>query len=113
MPKKKQIELTALEKKAVEMIPNSDDGRITGAQLAQLLQTDLRTAQLVIASLRMKGIPVIGDRREQTQGYYIPVSNHARKDGLKTLHSQLIKMNRVYKCIVNADLSTWRNEVEV
>lgn len=103
--------LTTIENKVVSFIPNSDTGRITGRELVSLTGLDHRTLFSVIASLRRKGVPVIGDRASASCGYYIPVTDKARKAGTVALKRNLNELNTILHDTLNADLDNWKDLV--
>lgn len=103
--------LTAVESKVVSFIPNSDTGRITGRELVSLTGLDHRTLFSVIASLRCKGVPIIGDRASASYGYYIPVTDEARQAGTVALKRNLTELNTILHDTLTADLDNWKDLV--
>lgn len=103
--------LSGLENKVVRLIPHDDDRRISGNEIAQMLGIDRRKITTIIASLRLKGVPIIGDRSTNSYGYYIPLTDHARNEGIATLKNELNEIRKVFTSIKNADLDNWIKEV--
>lgn len=105
--------LTAAEKRLAELIPHSDDERITGAELAALTGWTVRDVRATIATMRLKGVPVIGDRHSTSAGYYVPASRAALKHGLAAVKSELASLTRVVTSLEKVDLSAWQQATKV
>lgn len=100
--------MTEIERVVLSLIPISDERRINIKDIVE--QTNLSTRQVkrVIDQLINKyGIVIVGVRNGRT-GYFIPVTDEARQEGVLPLKAQAIREFKRVNKIQNGNLDEWK-----
>lgn len=100
--------MTEIERVVLSLIPISDERRINIKDIVE--QTNLSTRQVkrVIDQLINKyGIVIVGVRNGRT-GYFIPVTDEARREGVLPLKAQAIKEFKRVNKIQKGNLDEWK-----
>ena len=103
--------MTEIERVVLSLIPISDERRINIKDIVE--QTNLSTRQVkrVIDQLINKyGIVIVGVRNGRT-GYFIPVTDKARQEGVLPLKAQAIKEFKRVNKIQKGNLDEWKKYI--
>lgn len=102
----KVIKLTNRETKILSII-KSHGAPITAREIKQVTGLEIRTIKEVVASLRLKGIPVISGRSGINKGYSIAKDEVQRAKCVAMLSSQATNMMKNINGLAQADLKNW------
>lgn len=100
--------MSKIERVVLSLIPVSDERRINIKDI--VAQTNLSTRQVkrVIDQLINKyGIVIVGVRNGRT-GYFIPVTDEARQEGVLPLKAQAIREFKRVNKIQKGNLDEWK-----
>ena len=103
--------MTEIERVVLSLIPISDERRINIKDIVE--QTNLSTRQVkrVIDQLINKyGIVIVGVRNGRT-GYFIPVTDEARQEGVLPLKAQAIREFKRVNKIQKGNLDEWKKYI--
>lgn len=96
-------QMTPIEKVVLSLIPISDERRVNIKDI--VAQTRLST-QLI----NNYGIVIVGVRNGRT-GYFIPVTDQARQEGVLPLKAQAIKEFKRVNKIQKGNLDEWKKYI--
>ncbi|MRI80715.1 hypothetical protein GIY11_01535 [Aerococcaceae bacterium DSM 109653] len=95
-----------MQKRLFGLIPRGDERLVTLADLANILEIDVRSVQLMVNQLVIKfGIPICSYRDKFRSGLFIAITDEQRLDGLITFKEQVKNMNMRIGSVENADLT--------
>lgn len=103
--------LTDLENKVIRLIPNDDEQRITAREISDIVGVSVRAVYDIVYRSRLKGVPIVADRTQETAGLYIPLTNQARNRGMVSLRREYDEIGKALAGIAGADLDNWTREV--
>lgn len=92
------------ERAVLRLIPNSDTKRINRVEIMRITKfSERRVKKIIDVLVNDFDIVIIGERNGRT-GYFIPVTDEARRNGIKAMRAQAFKeLKRVNK-ILKGDL---------
>ena len=92
------------ERAVLRLIPNSDTKRINRVDIMKITKfSERRVKKIIDVLVNDFDIVIIGERNGRT-GYFIPVTDEARRNGIKAMRAQAFKeLKRVNK-ILKGDL---------
>ena len=92
------------ERAVLRLIPNSDTKRINRVEIMRITKfSERRVKKIIDVLVNDFDIVIIGERNGRT-GYFIPVTDEARRNGIKAMRAQAFKeLKRVNK-ILKSDL---------
>lgn len=92
------------ERAVLRLIPNSDTKRINRVDIMRITKfSERRVKKIIDVLVNDFDIVIIGERNGRT-GYFIPVTDEARRNGIKAMRAQAFKeLKRVNK-ILKGDL---------
>ena len=92
------------ERAVLRLIPNSDTKRINRVDIMRITKfSERRVKKIIDVLVNDFDIVIIGERNGRT-GYFIPVTDEARRNGIKAMRAQAFKeLKRVNK-ILKSDL---------
>ena len=100
--------MTEIERVVLSLIPISDERRINIKDIVAKTNLSTRQVKRVIDQLINKyGIVIVGVRNGRT-GYFIPVTDEARQEGVLPLKAQAIKEFKRVNKIQNGNLDEWK-----
>ena len=99
----KTIKLTDSESKILSIIKT----HVTTREIKQVTELEVRAIRDNVASLRLKGIPVISGRIGINKGYSIAKDEAQRAKCVAMLSSQATNMMKNINGLANADLKNW------
>lgn len=108
----KHCNLTDLENKVATLIPKDDEQRITAQEISGIIGISVRSVYDTVYRLRVKGVPVVSDRKQATAGLYIPLTEHARREGMVALRREYSEIEKALNGIAEADLNEWSKVVK-
>lgn len=102
----KAIKLTDSENKILSII-KTHETPITTEEIKQVTGLEVRAIRDNVASLRLKGIPVISGRIGNNKGYSIAKDEAQRAKCVAMLSSQATNMMKNINGLAQADLKNW------
>lgn len=102
----KAIKLTDSENKILSII-KTHETPITTEEIKQVTGLEVRAIRDNVASLRLKGIPVISGRIGINKGYSIAKDEAQRAKCVAMLSSQATNMMKNINGLAQADLKNW------
>lgn len=103
--------MTPIERVVLSLIPVSDERRINIKDI--VAQTNLSTRQvkkIIDQLINNYGIVIVGVRNGRT-GYFIPVTDEARQEGVLPLKAQAIKEFKRVNKIQKGNLDEWKKYI--
>ena len=100
-------ELPPRHQKILAFIPNGSDTMVTRVELVKLSGLSDRDVYQILNDLTMKyDIPIGSSRDCQNYGYYIPMNEAEKNDGIRSLEEQGNTMLKRAEKVRNADIQT-------
>lgn len=103
--------MTQIERTVLSLIPVSDERRINIKDIKQKTGISTRRVKKIIDVLiNNYGIVIVGVRNGRT-GYFIPVTDEARQEGVLPLKAQAIKEFKRVNNIQKGNLDEWKKYI--
>ena len=100
-------ELPQRHQQILAFIPNGSDTMITRVELVKLSGLSDRDVYQILNDLTMKyDIPIGSSRDRKNFGYYIPLNDQEKNDGIRSLEEQGNTMLKRAEKVRNADIET-------
>ena len=100
-------ELPPRHQKILAFIPNGSDAMITRVELVKLSGLSDRDVYQILNDLTMKyDIPIGSSRDSNHYGYYIPMNEEEKKNGIRSLEEQGNTMLKRAEKVRNSDIQT-------
>ncbi|MGV3174867.1 hypothetical protein ACEE19_01210 [Aerococcus suis] len=100
-------ELPPRHQQILAYIPNGSDTMITRVELVKLSGLSDRDVYQILNDLTMKyDIPIGSSRDSKHFGYYIPMNEQEKKDGIRSLEEQGNTMLKRAEKVRNSDIQT-------
>lgn len=104
-------QMTPIEKLVLSLIPVSDERRVNIKDIvAQTRLSTRRVKKIIDQLINNYGIVIVGVRNGRT-GYFIPVTDQARQDGVLPLKAQAIKEFKRVNKIQKGNLDEWKKYI--
>lgn len=104
-------QMTPIEKVVLSLIPISDERRVNIKDIvAQTRLSTRRVKKIIDQLINNYGIVIVGVRNGRT-GYFIPVTDQARQDGVLPLKAQAIKEFKRVNKIQKGNLDEWKKYI--
>ena len=102
-------ELSVIDSSILTMIPRGKERKVPLTEISQAVGIDDRSVQAVISKLIIVyGVPICASRGVNSDnGFYIPITEKERIEGLQSIKMQTINMTQRIKSVEAADLNTW------
>lgn len=103
--------MTPIERVVLSLIPVSDERRINIKDIVAKTNLSTRQVKKIIDQLiNDYGIVIVGVRNGRT-GYFIPVTDKARQEGVLPLKAQAIKEFKRVNKIQKGNLDEWKKYI--
>lgn len=103
--------MTPIEKVVLSLIPISDERRVNIKDIvAQTRLSTRRVKKIIDQLINNYGIVIVGVRNGRT-GYFIPVTDQARQEGVLPLKAQAIKEFKRVNKIQKGNLDEWKKYI--
>lgn len=104
-------QMTPIEKVVLSLIPVSDERRVNIKDIvAQTRLSTRRVKKIIDQLINNYGIVIVGVRNGRT-GYFIPVTDQARQEGVLPLKAQAIKEFKRVNKIQKGNLDEWKKYI--
>lgn len=104
-------QMTPIERVVLSLIPISDERRVNIKDIVAKTRLSTRRVKKIIDQLiNNYGIVIVGVRNGRT-GYFIPVTDQARQDGVLPLKTQAIKEFKRVNKIQKGNLDEWKKYI--
>lgn len=104
-------QMTPIEKVVLSLIPISDERRVNIKDIvAQTRLSTGRVKKIIDQLINNYGIVIVGVRNGRT-GYFIPVTDEARQEGVLPLKAQAIKEFKRVNKIQKGNLDEWKKYI--
>ena len=104
-------QMTPIEKVVLSLIPISDERRVNIKDIvAQTRLSTRRVKKIIDVLINNYGIVIVGVRNGRT-GYFIPVTDQARQEGVLPLKAQAIKEFKRVNKIQKGNLDEWKKYI--
>ena len=104
-------QMTPIEKVVLSLIPISDERRVNIKDIvAQTRPSTRRVKKIIDQLINNYGIVIVGVRNGRT-GYFIPVTDQARQEGVLPLKAQAIKEFKRVNKIQKGNLDEWKKYI--
>lgn len=104
-------QMTPIEKVVLSLIPISDERRVNIKDIvAQTRLSTRRVKKIIDQLINDYGIVIVGVRNGRT-GYFIPVTDQARQEGVLPLKAQAIKEFKRVNKIQKGNLDEWKKYI--
>lgn len=104
-------QMTPIERVVLSLIPISDERRVNIKDIvAQTRLSTRRVKKTIDQLINNYGIVIVGVRNGRT-GYFIPVTDQARQDGVLPLKAQAIKEFKRVNRIQKGNLDEWKKYI--
>lgn len=104
-------QMTPIEKVVLSLIPISDERRVNIKDIvAQTRLSTRRVKKIIDQLINNYGIVIVGVRNGRT-GYFIPVTDQARQEGVLQLKAQAIKEFKRVNNIQKGNLDEWKKYI--
>ena len=104
-------QMTPIEKLVLSLIPVSDERRVNIKDIVAMTRLSTRRVKKIIDQLiNNYGIVIVGVRNGRT-GYFIPVTDQARQEGVLPLKAQAIKEFKRVTNIQKGNLDEWKKYI--
>lgn len=104
-------QMTPIERVVLSLIPISDERRVNIKDIvAQTRLSTRRVKKIIDQLINDYGIVIVGVRNGRT-GYFIPVTDQARQEGVLPLKAQAIKEFKRVNKIQKGNLDEWKKYI--
>ena len=104
-------QMSPIEKVVLSLIPISDERRVNIKDIvAQTRLSTRRVKKIIDQLINNYGIVIVGVRNGRT-GYFIPVTDEARQEGVLPLKAQAIKEFKRVNKIQKGNLDEWKKYI--
>lgn len=104
-------QMSPIEKVVLSLIPISDERRVNIKDIVAKTRLSTRRVKKIIDQLiNNYGIVIVGVRNGRT-GYFIPVTDEARQEGVLPLKAQAIKEFKRVNNIQKGNLDEWKKYI--
>lgn len=104
-------QMTPIERVVLSLIPISDERRVNIKDIVAKTRLSTRRVKKIIDQLiNNYGIVIVGVRNGRT-GYFIPVTDQARQEGVLPLKAQAIKEFKRVNKIQKGNLDEWEKYI--
>lgn len=104
-------QMTPIEKVVLSLIPISDERRVNIKDIvAQTRLSTRRVKKIIDQLINNYGIVIVGVRNGRT-GYFIPVTDQARQEGVLPLKAQAIKEFKRVNKVQKGNLDEWKKYI--
>lgn len=104
-------QMTPIEKVVLSLIPISDERRVNIKDIvAQTRLSTRRVKKIIDQLINNYGIVIVGVRNGRT-GYFIPVTDQSRQEGVLPLKAQAIKEFKRVNKIQKGNLDEWKKYI--
>ena len=104
-------QMSPIEKVVLSLIPISDERRVNIKDIVAKTRLSTRRVKKIIDVLiNNYGIVIVGVRNGRT-GYFIPVTDEARQEGVLPLKAQAIKEFKRVNNIQKGNLDEWKKYI--
>ena len=104
-------QMSPIEKVVLSLIPISDERRVNIKDIvAQTRLSTRRVKKIIDQLINNYGIVIVGVRNGRT-GYFIPVTDQARQEGVLPLKAQAIKEFKRVNKIQKGNLDEWKKYI--
>ena len=104
-------QMTPIERVVLSLIPISDERRVNIKDIvAQTKLSTRRVKKIIDQLINNYGIVIVGVRNGRT-GYFIPVTDQARQEGVLPLKAQAIKEFKRVNKIQKGNLDEWKKYI--
>lgn len=104
-------QMTPIERVVLSLIPISDERRVNIKDIvAQTRLSTRRVKKIIDQLINNYGIVIVGVRNGRT-GYFIPVTDEARQEGVLPLKAQAIKEFKRVNKIQKGNLDEWKKYI--
>lgn len=104
-------QMTPIERVVLSLIPISDERRVNIKNIvAQTRLSTRRVKKIIDQLINNYGIVIVGVRNGRT-GYFIPVTDQARQEGVLPLKAQAIKEFKRVNKIQKGNLDEWKKYI--
>jgi phage protein len=104
-------QMTPIERVVLSLIPISDERRVNIKDIVAQTRLSTRRVKKIIDQLISNyGIVIVGVRNGRT-GYFIPVTDQARQEGVLPLKAQAIKEFKRVNRIQKGNLDEWKKYI--
>lgn len=104
-------QMTPIESVVLSLIPISDERRVNIKDIvAQTKLSTRRVKKIIDQLINNYGIVIVGVRNGRT-GYFIPVTDQARQEGVLPLKAQAIKEFKRVNKIQKGNLDEWKKYI--
>ena len=104
-------QMTPVERVVLSLIPVSDERRVNIKDIvAQTRLSTRRVKKIIDQLINNYGIVIVGVRNGRT-GYFIPVTDKARQEGVLPLKAQAIKEFKRVNKIQKGNLDEWKKYI--
>lgn len=104
-------QMTPIERVVLSLIPISDERRVNVKDIvAQTRLSTRRVKKIIDQLINNYGIVIVGVRNGRT-GYFIPVTDQARQEGVLPLKAQAIKEFKRVNKIQKGNLDEWKKYI--
>lgn len=104
-------QMTPIERVVLSLIPISDERRVNIKDIvAQTRLSTRRVKKIIDQLINNYGIVIVGVRNGRT-GYFIPVTDQARQEGVLPLKAQAIKEFKRVNKIQKGNLDEWEKYI--
>ena len=104
-------QMTPIDRAVLSLIPISDERRVNIKDIvAQTRLSTRRVKKIIDQLINNYGIVIVGVRNGRT-GYFIPVTDQARQEGVLPLKAQAIKEFKRVNKIQKGNLDEWKKYI--
>ena len=104
-------QMSPIERVVLSLIPISDERRVNIKDIvAQTRLSTRRVKKIIDQLINNYGIVIVGVRNGRT-GYFIPVTDQARQEGVLPLKAQAIKEFKRVNKIQKGNLDEWKKYI--
>ena len=104
-------QMTPIERVVLSLIPVSDERRVNIKDIvAQTRLSTRRVKKIIDQLINNYGIVIVGVRNGRT-GYFIPVTDQARQEGVLPLKAQAIREFKRVNKIRKGNLDEWKKYI--
>ena len=102
--------MNRLEKRALRLIKVGAENATPASEITRLLKVNPRTVRNVIYRLVTRyGVPIVGGRKNNRYGYYIPRDQEELLEGARSLYNQNQEEQKRLTVLLNASLTDWQD----
>ena len=94
----------------IDLIKVGAENATPTAELAKLLNVTERRARSIVYRLVTRyGVPIVGGRKNNRYGYYIPRDQEELLEGARSLYNQNQEEQKRLTVLLNASLTDWQD----